>query len=245
MDAAHTAFTHSSIAAKACLARYNVAQTNFTAAQQSFKTALTNVKTGGAEAKTIADNAAADVKTAKATLNETQAALEAAQASEATAKQALNQALAARSRRLNKHDKLEVALPADEALPTKNYIEEAEAAFADLASLESFPEPSALPCGNSGCLRNTKNRSLAACSHNIQDALKDLDGKKLKAAKKTFNPEQFGDNADFKAKANEVCDAINTLIKQNVVNPEPKNQKGKAFDKSRRMERQTGKKPRK
>ena len=119
----------------------------------------------------------------------------------------------------------------------ERYVNAAEAAFEDLENLDEFPEPEAEPCGNASCARNTSSRALKACHHNLAAGLAGLNGKDLKAAKKVFSPEQFGGNTGFKNKAYEVCAAIDKLISAQVLNQVPKWQQGKAFDKSRRMDR--------
>ncbi|KAK4579839.1 hypothetical protein LTR86_000040 [Recurvomyces mirabilis] len=242
IDAARVAHTRANMTMKACTFRLASANATLYAAQSGYRAALADLKNEVEHAQLLADKASAEMKLAQHSVKQNETALVKAQDAEGDAKQVLNQALTARSRRVNKQDVFEPALPAEDApvLPQsagEKYIAAAEAAFEDLENLDEFPEPEAEPCGNASCARNTSSRALTACPHNLAAGFAGLSAKDLKAAKKVFSPEQFGGNTGFKNKAYEVCAAVDKLIAVQVLNQTRRWQQGKAFDKNRRMDR--------
>ena len=239
MDSARVAYTTSLRAVAANTARLAVAQTTLQATRDYLKTAKADLKADpeDADQHVLTDNARNAMKAARDAADEAQGFLDASEIEAAKAKQVMNQAIAARSRRVNRHDMIEPALPADEApvvesLTGEAYVNAAKAAFADLEDLETFPEPTGTLCSKPACQKRGH-----FCPCNLKAAFSSLSAKELKSAKGVFNPAQFAGYPDFQTKAEWVCQGISKSIEHASVTAQSYHQGRKAFNNNRRMNR--------
>lgn len=82
--------------------------------------------------------------------------------------------------------------PKQLSVTAAQYLATCKAAFANKATMTTFPAPPAKACHSAGCKASASSRGLSACSCNLRDLFRGLSVGELKADRIMFHPDKFG-----------------------------------------------------